>query len=87
MTIHTFLFCYSAKHGFLNCVYTASKIKCGIEEAIFIRKIADTLSENKFVSLACRHIEMEHCNIAQQTAYSVFTIMFNIFIVIWYYKI
>lgn len=87
MTIHNFLFCYSAKHGFLNCVYTTSKIKCGIEEAIFIRKIADTLSENKFVSLACRHIEMGHCNIAQQTAYSVFTIMFNLFIVIWYYKI
>ncbi|XP_060880938.1 uncharacterized protein LOC132952621 [Metopolophium dirhodum] len=76
-----------AKHGFLNCVYTTSKIKCGIEEAIFIRKIADTLSENKFVSSACRHIELGHCNIAQQTAYSVFTIMFNIFIVTWYYKI
>lgn len=82
-----FLSCYSAKHGFLNCVFTTSKIKCGIEEAIFIRKIADTLSENKFVSSACRHIELGYCNIAQQTAYSVFTIIFNIFIVIWYYKI
>jgi len=68
-------------------VYTTSKIECGIEEAIFIRKIAETLSENKFVSSACRHIELEHCNTAQKTAYSVFAIMFNIFIVIWYNKI
>ncbi|XP_027842726.2 uncharacterized protein LOC114123821 [Aphis gossypii] len=76
-----------AKHGFLNCVYTTSKIKCGREEATFIRKIAETLSENKFVSSACQHIEMRHCNTAQQTAYNLFTIIFNVFIIIWYYKI
>lgn len=86
-TFIIFLFCYSAKHGFLNCVYTTSKIKCGREEANFIRKIAETLSENKFVSTVCRHIELGHCNTAQQTAYNLFTIIFNIFIIIWYYKI
>ncbi|XP_025204098.1 uncharacterized protein LOC112600954 [Melanaphis sacchari] len=76
-----------AKHGFLNCVYTTSKMKCGMEEANFLRKIADTLSENKFVSSACQHIKLGHCNTAQQTAYSVFTIIFHIFIVIWHNKI
>lgn len=81
------LTCYSAKHGFLNCVYTTSKNKCGIEEAIFIKKIADTLSENKLVSSMCRHIKLRHCNEAQQTAYSMFTIILNVFIIIWYYKI
>ena len=85
--MHIFVFCCSAKHGFLNCVYTTSKIKCGIKEAIFIRKIAETLSENKFVSSACQHIEMGYCNTAQQITYSVFTIMINIFIVIRYFKI
>ncbi|KAE9533136.1 hypothetical protein AGLY_009564 [Aphis glycines] len=73
---------YSAKHGFLNCVYTTSKIKCGREEATFIRKIAETLSENKFVSSACQHIEMRHCNTAQQTAYNLFTIIFNTLIIV-----
>lgn len=79
---------YSAKHGFLNCIFTTSKNKCGIEEAVFIKKIAETLSEDKLVSSVCRHIKIEHCNAAQQTASNIFTTTLNILltiILIWCY--
>lgn len=68
-------------------MFNKSKIKCGVEEAIFIKKIADTLSENKLVSSACQYIKLGHCNTAQYIAYNVSAIVFNIFIVIWFYKI
>lgn len=71
--------CYSEKHGFLNCVFTTSKIKCGLEEAIFIKKIADTLLENRSLkSSVCQQITIGHCNTAQQIKYHVFTIILNI---------
>lgn len=78
--------CCSAKHGFLNCVYTTSKIKCGVEEAVFIKNIADTLSENKLVSSVCRHIKLGHCNTAQKMASDVFIIILNVSIILWCYK-
>lgn len=81
-----FLICFSAKHGFLNCVFNKSKIKCGVEEAIFIKKIAATLSENKLVISTCRYIKLGHCNTAQHLANNVSTIVFNLFIVIWFSK-
>lgn len=68
-------------------MYTTSKMKCGIEEAIFIKKIADTLSENKLVSSMCRHIKLTHCNTAKQIAFNVFTTILNLVLVIWSYKI
>lgn len=68
-------------------MYTTSKIKCGVEEAIFIKKIADTLAEDKLVSSVCRHIKIGHCNAAQQTSYSVFIITLNILLILWLYKV
>lgn len=53
-----------------------------MEEAIFIRRIADTLSENKLMSPMCRHIKLGQCNTAKQIAFNVFTIIFNLVLVI-----
>lgn len=76
--------CYSAKHGFINCVYSTSKLKCGQEEAIFIKRIAETLASDKLVSSACKHIKMDQCkNTASQTACSIlFTITLNVLLIV-----
>ncbi|VVC45402.1 Hypothetical protein CINCED_3A006277 [Cinara cedri] len=72
-----------AKHGFLKCVYNTTNTKCGQEQAIFLKKIADTLAENK-LSAVCRNIKLKHCNMAQQTVYSICTIILNLFLVVWF---
>nr|CAD7458773.1 unnamed protein product [Timema tahoe] len=50
-----------AKHGFLKCVYTASRLKCRQEEALFLNKIAETLSNMRVYSPMCTHIEIQLC--------------------------
>nr|CAD7568668.1 unnamed protein product [Timema californicum] len=52
---------HSAKHGFLKCVYTASRLKCRQEEALFLNKIAETLSNMRVYSPMCTHIETQLC--------------------------
>ncbi|XP_014271844.1 uncharacterized protein [Halyomorpha halys] len=51
-----------AKHGFLKCVYYASWLKCRKEEAIFIRKIADTLASIRVYTPRCKTVNMEICS-------------------------
>ncbi|XP_066904787.1 uncharacterized protein [Halyomorpha halys] len=51
-----------AKHGFLKCVYYASWLKCRKEEAIFIRKIADTLASIRVYTPRCKSINVAICS-------------------------
>ncbi|XP_046675120.1 uncharacterized protein LOC124363893 [Homalodisca vitripennis] len=50
-----------ARHGFLKCVYVASRLKCKKEEALFIKKIADTLSNMRVYSKHCRNVDVAFC--------------------------
>ncbi|PSN42457.1 hypothetical protein C0J52_18917, partial [Blattella germanica] len=56
-----FLF-YSAKHGFLRCVYAASRYKCRKEEALFLKKIAETLSDMRVYSPLCKKVDLHLCS-------------------------
>ena len=54
--------CFSAKHGFLRCVYAASRYKCRKEEALFLKKIAETLSDTRVYSPHCRNVDTQLCS-------------------------
>ncbi|XP_046675121.1 uncharacterized protein LOC124363894 [Homalodisca vitripennis] len=51
-----------ARHGFLKCVYVTSRLKCKKEEALFIKKIADTLSNMRVYSKHCRNVDVAFCS-------------------------
>ncbi|XP_069688946.1 uncharacterized protein [Periplaneta americana] len=51
-----------AKHGFLRCVYAASRYKCRKEEALFLKKIAETLSDMRVYSPHCKNVDMQLCS-------------------------
>lgn len=53
-----------AKHGFLKCIYVASRLKCLKEEAIFIQRIADTLSSTRVYLPHCEQVGTEICSSA-----------------------
>lgn len=52
----------SARHGFLKCVYVASRLKCKKEEALFLKKIADTLSNMRVYSKHCKNVDVTFCS-------------------------
>lgn len=53
---------FSAKHGFLRCVYAASRYKCRKEEALFLKKIAETLSDTRVYSPHCNNVDTKLCS-------------------------
>jgi hypothetical protein len=53
---------FSAKHGFLRCVYAASRYKCRKEEALFLKKIAETLSDTRVYSPHCNNVDTQLCS-------------------------
>ncbi|XP_063243025.1 uncharacterized protein LOC134542579 [Bacillus rossius redtenbacheri] len=57
-----------AKHGFLRCVYTVSRLKCRQEEALFLNKIADTLSNMRVYTPLCRSVDVALCGARRQLA-------------------
>uniref|UniRef100_A0A1B6DVX2 DUF19 domain-containing protein n=1 Tax=Clastoptera arizonana TaxID=38151 RepID=A0A1B6DVX2_9HEMI len=77
---HRLLELCCAKHGFLKCVYVASRLKCRKEEALFINKIADTLSNMRVYSLHCDSIGVELCSYTNhiQPGSLTFWVAFNI---------
>jgi hypothetical protein len=54
--------CFSAKHGFLRCVYAASRYKCRKEEALFLKKIAETLSNIRVYAQHCKNVDTQLCS-------------------------
>ena len=54
--------CFSAKHGFLRCVYAVSRYKCRKEEALFLKKIAETLSDTRVYSPHCKNVDTQLCS-------------------------
>ena len=56
------LLCFSAKHGFLRCVYAASRYKCRKEEALFLKKIAETLSDTRVYAPHCKNVNTQLCS-------------------------
>jgi hypothetical protein len=60
-TVTSFLY-FSAKHGFLRCVYAASRYKCRKEEALFLKKIAETLSDTRVYSPHCSNVDTQLCS-------------------------
>jgi hypothetical protein len=54
--------CFSAKHGFLRCVYAASRYKCRKEEALFVKKIAETLSDTRVYGPHCKNVDTQLCS-------------------------
>lgn len=61
MPVQTVMF-FSAKHGFLRCVYAASRYKCLKEEALFVKKIAETLSDTQVYSPYCKNVDTQLCS-------------------------
>ncbi|XP_054265742.1 uncharacterized protein LOC128988462 [Macrosteles quadrilineatus] len=66
-----------ARHGFLKCVYVASRLKCRKEEALFIKKIADTLSNMRVYSKHCRNIDVSYCSNAT-TSHEIFIFLIEL---------
>jgi len=56
------IMCFSAKHGFLRCVYAASRYKCRKEEALFLKKIAETLSDTRVYAPHCKNVDTQLCS-------------------------
>nr|CAH0113683.1 unnamed protein product [Daphnia galeata] len=48
-----------AKHGFLRCVYYAAQFKCRKEEALFLMRVAQTLTESQVHENACKKIKFD----------------------------
>ncbi|KAK7861724.1 hypothetical protein R5R35_014582 [Gryllus longicercus] len=53
-----------AKYGFLRCVYVASLHICRKEEAIFLNRIAETLSAIRVYTPICRDVDYQVCGAA-----------------------
>lgn len=51
-----------AKHGFLRCVYAVSRYKCRKEEALFLKKIAETLSDSRVYAPHCKNVDTQLCS-------------------------
>ncbi|XP_075210982.1 uncharacterized protein LOC142318296 [Lycorma delicatula] len=51
-----------AKHGFERCVFVAARLKCLKEEALFIKKIAETLSSMRVYSPYCKSVDIAVCS-------------------------
>uniref|UniRef100_A0A8D8Q9A5 Uncharacterized protein n=2 Tax=Cacopsylla melanoneura TaxID=428564 RepID=A0A8D8Q9A5_9HEMI len=68
-----------AKHGFLKCIYVASRLKCHKEEAIFIQRIADTLSSTRVYLPHCEQVGTDICSHAPYVTSSVaITLVFSV---------
>ncbi|KAL1115820.1 hypothetical protein AAG570_006110 [Ranatra chinensis] len=73
-----------AKHGFLRCVYLAGWLKCRKEEAIFISRMADTLSNIRVYSTRCASLDTNICtNSAKNTDPVSMPVVLSI-LIIWY---
>ncbi|KAI5713154.1 hypothetical protein M8J76_011387 [Diaphorina citri] len=59
-----------AKHGFLKCIYVASRLKCHKEEAIFIQRIADTLSSTRVYLPHCEQVGTDVCSHGNDVTHS-----------------
>ncbi|KDR12078.1 hypothetical protein L798_13382 [Zootermopsis nevadensis] len=64
-----------AKHGFLRCVYAASRYKCRKEEAMFLKKIAETLSDTRVYSPHCKNVETQLCSCGKMLWASISSII------------
>ncbi|XP_054267023.1 uncharacterized protein LOC128989177 [Macrosteles quadrilineatus] len=64
-----------ARHGFLKCVYVAARLKCKKEEALFIKKIADTLSNMRVYSKHCRNVDVAFCGSADRPLLSALPLL------------
>ncbi|XP_046988700.1 uncharacterized protein LOC124594375 [Schistocerca americana] len=51
-----------AKHGFLVCVYVASRARCRRSEAMFLQRIGETLSSLQVYSPLCRQLGVAVCS-------------------------
>lgn len=75
-----------AKHGFLRCVYVASRLKCRKEEALFIKKIADTLSNMRVYSPHCRNVDVKFCSSSTGMSNSLVSLMPSV-LLLWTYLV
>ncbi|XP_068083748.1 uncharacterized protein [Anabrus simplex] len=57
-----------AKHGFVRCIYVASRLKCRKEEALFLNRIAETLSNIRVYAPLCRDIDTVLCGSSRHWA-------------------
>ncbi|XP_037773114.1 uncharacterized protein LOC119568682 [Penaeus monodon] len=48
--------------GFLSCVYGISYLKCGKSEAIFLKKVTETLSYSDVHQEKCRKVSLRTCS-------------------------
>lgn len=51
-----------AKHGFLRCAYEVSHLKCSKEAALFLKRIAETLSNIRVHYAECQGINVDICS-------------------------
>ncbi|XP_047480523.1 uncharacterized protein LOC125033196 [Penaeus chinensis] len=48
--------------GFLSCVYGMSYLKCGKSEAVFLKKVTETLSYSDVHQEKCRKVSLKTCS-------------------------
>lgn len=53
---------HSIRAGFLSCVYGISYLKCGKSEAIFLKKVTETLSYSDVHQEKCRKVSLRTCS-------------------------
>lgn len=64
-----------AKHGFLRCVYYSAQFKCRKDGALFLMKVAQTLTDVQVKEDACRQIKFdEMCTAGSDSASTVRTL-------------
>ena len=59
---------FSAKHGFLRCVFYSSQFRCRKDASLFLMRVAQTLTDVQVHEDACRRIQFEEVCTGENSA-------------------
>ncbi|XP_046638845.1 uncharacterized protein LOC124320199 isoform X1 [Daphnia pulicaria] len=72
-----------AKHGFLRCVYYAAQFKCRKEEALFLMRVAQTLTESQVHENACKKIKFDEVCASDSSVPTVSSMLLTLVAIWW----